>query len=264
MKVAFTKMQALGNDFVIIDAIAQPFFIDPINSAFIRSTADRHLGVGCDQLLIINASPYADIAMSIYNHDASPATACGNGARCVAWLWMNKTHKNAVTMQVNERVLRAWKSEECNISLDMLRPTFDTVLSANIQERIPGTFVSFGNPHLVVENSSQDRNSVINDASRFFPDGVNIEWLAVIDEHHISIDIHERGVGPTKACGTGACAAAVIAISKGYCNSPMTVSMQGGSVRVDFDETVVLTGETSFVFEGKIDYSPACTIGSVK
>ncbi|MDR1208215.1 MAG: diaminopimelate epimerase [Holosporales bacterium] len=280
MIIAFQKMQALGNDFVILNAIAQDFLEEIIDSAFIKNIADRHLGVGCDQVLVIKNSSCADIAMSIYNPDASHAMACGNGARCVASLWMEKTQKSLISIQVCERVLRAWKSTESNqfsqkrseeklqdrpnISVDMSQPTFDASLTKKIQEKIPATFVSLGNPHIVVERSVDDLDFVVNAASKIFPDGVNIEWLTVIDEHCISIDIHERGVGPTNACGTGACAAAVVAISKGYCKSPVVVSMQGGDVRVDFDETIVLTGGTSFVFEGKIDYSPACTTSPVE
>jgi diaminopimelate epimerase len=263
VKIYFVKMQALGNDFVIIDAIAQGFLED-MDSSLIQNISDRHTGVGCDQVLIVKESKIADVAISIFNPDASPAMACGNGTRCVAWLYMQEMQNDEISIQVGARVLHAWKAGEHNISVDMLQPTFDASFTSKLQEKIPATFVSFGNPHVVVEGAYSEHDSVLRCVSEIFPDGANVEWLTVIDEHCISISIHERGAGLTKACGTGACASAVVAISKGCCKSPVTVLMQGGNVRVDFSETAVLTGTCSFVFEGKIDYSPACTSGSLE
>jgi diaminopimelate epimerase len=262
----FIKMQTMGNDLVIVDASIPPIYKDAtkgqVNSEFVKTIADRHYGIGCDQVLIIGKSTKADVSMQIYNADGSSAGACGNGARCVAWLWMQKINKSEVTVEVAGRVLHAWSNGDYNVSVDLLEPEFNRRLTSQIQKRIPATFVSIGNPHLVVESLQYRADEVLAIVSDLLPNGVNIEWLTVVDRGCISIKIYERGAGETHACGTGACAAAVVAISKKYCDSSITVLMPGGEVRVDFERTVVLTGDVSFVFEGKIDYSPPCVTSS--
>lgn len=260
--ISFVKMQALGNDFVIIDARQQIFIPCPQN---IQKWADRHLGIGYDQLLLLKKDTHADLLMEIYNADGSQATACGNGARCVAWLWMQQEHKQKMTLKVAERTLHAWKKSNNIISVDMGFPEFNTDLSLKISNdlNLNALFVSLGNPHLVIQNNhfSQEKlekivQSVHN--SSFFPQGVNIEFFSVLDSHHISLKIFERGVGPTKACGSGACAAAIATILQKKCQSDIIVSMENGYVTISYLHNVILTGEVSFVFEGKIDYISTC------
>ncbi|MDR1907953.1 MAG: diaminopimelate epimerase [Holosporales bacterium] len=311
----FSKMQALGNDFVIVDLRASNAVT--VDAPLAKWVSDRRRGVGCDQLLILKSSNSADLSMEIYNADGSVAEACGNGARCVAWLWMTQHDKREVSLQVHDRILHAWLKGEHGVSIDMGQPCFDEALTNQVRDNAfkgfeyrpdassvmgnnlnnseclfadeaynhskntisqinantggrtripwdassPATFVSMGNPHLVVESSvvgDTCANDILSHTKEIFPDGVNIEWLRVLDSLNISIKIYERGVGETHACGTGACAAAVVAISSGRCESSVTVSMLGGQVDVSLGETAVLTGEVSFVFSGEIDYSATC------
>jgi diaminopimelate epimerase len=218
-----------------------------------------------------------------------------------------------VLIEVGDRVLQAWQNPQSgrcdgcsdvdvridmgipqfDISIDMGGPQFDLSYTQTLRQYIPATFVSIGNPHVVVVCSSENslcssenhptvpspydkpphdnatHGKPIHDekhdfespahilslANEKFPDGINIEWMRVFDAHNIAIKIYERGVGETFACGTGACAAAVVAISEGYCEPNVAVHMAHGAVQVSYNESIVLTGCVSFVFEGKIDYN---------
>jgi diaminopimelate epimerase len=226
------------------------------NKEYVQQLADRHKGIGFDQLLIMKKSSTASVLMEVYNADGSVATACGNGACCVAWLCMNKTQKQHVTIQTANRVLQAQRISNNVISVNLGVPEFNTELTKQLQNEINATFVSIGNNHIVVE-SQDDYQSILPSVKKFFPDGVNIEWLRVVDQSHISVRIFERGVGFTRACGTGACAAAVVAIVKGYCLTNIRVSMEEGDVDVTFNEGIILRGHVDFVFDGKIDYIPS-------
>lgn len=164
-----------------------------------------------------------------------------------------------VTIQISDRILHAQRISDDIISVDLGKPEFDTELTKRLQREMPATFVSIGNPHIVIE-SNDSCQAILQRVNKFFPDGVNIEWLRIIDNTHISIRIFERGVGFTRACGTGACAAAAVAVSKGYCGQSVNVSMEEGDVYIHFDKSIVLHEHVTFVFEGKIDYIPTCVV----
>jgi diaminopimelate epimerase len=260
--IQFVKMHAIGNDFVIIDTLTNNN-INSLKPEDIAKISDRHKGIGFDQLLIIKKSNSASVLMEVYNADGSSAASCGNGACCIAWLYLKATSEQYMTIQIADRILQAQRISNKIISINLGIPEFNTNLTMQLQNEINATFVSIGNQHIVVE-SNDDYQTILPIVKKFFPNGVNIEWLRVIDKKNISIRIFERGVGFTCACGTGACAAAAVAIHKGYCEPNVKVSMEEGDVNVYFnkssDKSIVLCEQVTFVFDGKIDYIPTYVV----
>ncbi|GHS94244.1 diaminopimelate epimerase [Alphaproteobacteria bacterium] len=260
----FIKMQALANDFAVIDCRKHAFVPTP---EALQTLAHRQRGIGCDQILLLYATPEADCLMTVYNADGSQAETCGNGARCVAWLEMQRNKTAKATLSVSGRLLHAEKVGEHRVSLEMGAATFapecDAVLKKNFEE--PSFVVSVGNPHLIFltkrpckEKFFQEKRKKLTQL-RLFPQGINIEALQILEPQHLALQIFERGSGLTQACGSGACAAAALAREKGFCPaSSFRVSMPGGDVDVTFRKQLILTGEAHFVFEGKIDYSHLC------
>ncbi len=236
--LCFTKMQALGNDFVLLTTP------EPLTSDQIRFLCDRRLGIGCDQLILLRDHPTADAEITFYNADGSIALACGNGTRCVA-ASLNKVEGE---IQTPSGLFHFWrKGEEVTISLKSPPPPVKCA---------QGYQVDVGNPHHVifVENlESVDLTALA--LSLQPPGGINVEVAQVVDSTTIKARVWERGVGITPACGSGACAVGFLALHLGLVEkAPLILEMEGGHLGVEWHEggPLLLTGPAEFCFEGRI------------
>ena len=273
MKIRFTKMQGAGNDFVVFDAISQAFVPRPRQVRFI---ADRHFGVGCDQILVVEKAtrPDADFRYRIFNADGGEVEQCGNGARC----FVRFVHAQGLTTQRQIRVETAagiiMPRLETNgeVTVDMGQPRFSpaeipfisssdavvqTLAVGDVQVDI--TAVSMGNPHAVQVVANVDMAPVVSigpliESHPRFPQRVNAGFMQVIDRHTIRLRVYERGAGETLACGTGACAAVVAGLRRGLLTSPVRVITRGGELSIAWDGTgsVIMTGPAVTVFTGEI------------
>jgi diaminopimelate epimerase len=274
MKLKFTKMQGLGNDFVVIDAVSQPV---ALTTEHIRSIADRHFGVGCDQLLVVERSavPATDFRYRIFNADGGEVEQCGNGARCFVRFVHDKglTDKSEIRVETARGIIRPKLGPNGLVTVDMGAPRFapaDIPFVADApalayalqvgETSIDISALSMGNPHAVQVVDDVDdapvaeRGPLIENHDRF-PQRVNAGFMQVMDRHHIRLRVYERGAGETLACGTGACAAAVAGIQRGFLDTPVTVTMRGGKLRIDWagdGQPVLMTGPAVTVFEGEI------------
>ena len=271
MQIEFIKMQGIGNDFVVLD-------VRPGGSAAgldltkdqARHIADRHFGIGCDQILIIAPSSVADITMHIMNSDGSMAAACGNGSRCVADLIMAETGADSISMETKGGVINACRQGDL-VSIDMgpakgdwadipLANAMDTMAIDLGQDDLPPAIaVNMGNPHAVhiVDDAEAIDLATIGPVLEhhpIFPDRANIEFISLIAENHIRMRVWERGSGITIACGTGACAAAVAAARKGVTGRQVKVQLDGGTLDIDWQDNghVVMTGPSEISFHGVI------------
>lgn len=274
MKLKFTKMQGVGNDFVVIDAYRQPI---PLSEAQIRFLADRHFGVGFDQLLVVEQPTVADAEFRyrIFNADGGEVEQCGNGARCfVRFVHDRKlTDKNEIRVETARGIIRPRLEGNGQVTVDMGPPCFmpdeipfdaaERALTypldvAGIQVEIGA--LSMGNPHAVqlvtdVDTAPVAQQGPLIERHARFPQRVNASFMQVVDRHHIRLRVYERGSGETLACGTGACAAAVHGIRLGLLASPVKVSMRGGDLSIRWDGSdspVLMTGPAVTVFEGEI------------
>ncbi len=276
MRLRFSKMHGLGNDFVVIDAVRQQV---RLTEAQVRFLADRHFGVGCDQLLIVEPPqlPGVDFRYRIFNADGGEVEQCGNGARC----FVRFVHEQGLTEQREIRVetragVIAPRLEEggqvaVNMGVPILeaqRVPFVTESDAVLQpleladgNRVMITAVSMGNPHAVQVVEDVDRAPVQEQGAEIerharFPARVNAGFMQIIDTHHIRLRVFERGAGETLACGTGACAAVVAGILRQQLESPVQVDTRGGSLHIAWQgpgTPVWMTGPAVTVFEGEID-----------
>lgn len=274
MNIEFTKMHGLGNDFVMIDAINQDISLDTEQVRFI---ADRHFGVGCDQLLLVEKSdtPDADFRYRIFNNDGSEVEHCGNGARCFAEFvhaegLTDKTEIPVITS--NGRIILK-REENGNITVDMgppiLNPEDIPFQSATTQksytvgidnESFTFSAISMGNPHavlLVDDVTSLDIESIAKKIqnSHYFPNSVNVGFMQIIDPTLVKLRVYERSVGETKACGTGACAAVVAGIIQGLLAETVETQLQGGNLSIHWagdENPVMMSGPTSTVFKSSI------------
>jgi diaminopimelate epimerase len=274
MKINFTKMHGLGNDFVVIDAIRQQISLDPQQIRFI---ADRHFGVGCDQLLLVEKAidSNADFRYRIFNGDGSEVGQCGNGARCFARFVRDKKlsdkdeilvdtgagqlllrfdHDNLIT--VNMGIPRHTPAQ---IPLQAKEESKNYSLEVEAVERTFGA-VSMGNPHAVIQ-VHEINSAPVNELGPalenhpFFPERANIGFMQIIDRRHILLRVYERGTGETLACGSGACAAAVIGIEQNLLDPEVTVELPGGKLKINWQgrgRPVLMTGPAVAVFDGKI------------
>lgn len=274
MLVRFTKMQGLGNDFMVLDLISQNLHI---NAKHVLRWADRHTGVGFDQLLTVEApgDPEADFRYRIYNADGSEVEQCGNGARCFARFVLDKhlTNKRQIRVQTKAGLIELLALSDGRIRVDMGPPRFapsDIPFQADQQADTYGLWVedtevelsalSMGNPHAVLRVESIDQAPVRRLGSKIeqhprFPNRVNVGFLQVLDTGHGRLRVWERGVGETLACGTGACAAAVTAIRRGWMRSPVRLELPGGELLIEWagsEQPVMMTGPAVRVFEGQI------------
>jgi len=257
----FRKMHGLGNDFVIFDARREPLAMD---GATARALADRRTGIGCDQLIVLEPSDGADLAMRIWNADGGEAEACGNAARCVAALLGGET-----VIETGGGLVRA-SAADGQATVDMGRPRFawdeiplaypiDTAAMPVAWEALRTPFaVNVGNPHAVFFVEDADaielgRLGPLIERDPLFPERVNV-GVASLDDAGLKLRVWERGAGLTQACGTGACAAAVAAVSRRLAASPVEVRLPGGPLRIEWSPggTIRMSGAAAFVFDGEV------------
>jgi diaminopimelate epimerase len=275
MTLNFTKMHGLGNDFVVIDAINQDVNLSPDQ---IRFLADRHFGVGCDQLLLVErpSSSEVDFKYRIFNADGGEVEQCGNGARCFARFIRDKglTGKDDIPVETNTGIIRLQIQANGEVTVNMGIPRFEPVeipfeaeqRANQYQLEVDGQYwligaVSMGNPHAVLHVTNVDSANVEElgpaiESHLRFPNRVNVGFMEVIDKAHIRLRVYERGVGETLACGTGACAAAVVGQQQGLLDDQVTVTLPGGNLHIHWageGQPVMMTGPASTVFEGQIE-----------
>ena len=275
MKLKFSKMHGAGNDFVVIDAVRQRVQLD---AGQVRALADRHFGVGCDQLLLVEASddPAADFRYRIFNADGGEVEQCGNGARCFVRFVHEQglSAKREIRVVTRSGVIVPRLEDDGRVTVDMGPPRFaptdipfDAPARADFYdldaagERLAITALSMGNPHAVlrvedVDSAPVDRLGPAIASHPRFPCRVNAGFVQVVDRHRLRLRVYERGAGETLSCGTGACAAAVAAIAHGWADSPLSVTTRGGLLTLRWagaDSSVFLTGPAVTVFEGTTD-----------
>ena len=258
MKIQFTKMHGIGNDFIIKKKKKNQY---NLNSEMIKLLSHRQFGIGFDQLLIIEASsnPKAEFKYRIFNADGNEVEQCGNGARCFyRYIQNNNISANSkITVETKSGLIVLSKKNKDLISVDMGKPFFEKVISKLF------TFISIGNPHAVLHplGMNDKWDDAIKDAKKIqadkvlFPQGVNVGVMKVIDENNLRLKVLERGSGLTLACGSGACAATATAIQEKLAKTPVTVHMDGGSLIIDWDgsSSIIMSGPAEIVYEGEFD-----------
>jgi len=277
MNIQFSKMHGLGNDFVVIDAISQTI---NLSIEQIRFIADRHFGVGCDQLLLVEKTVLSDIDFRyrIFNSDGGEVEQCGNGARCFARFVRDKglTDKNKIRVETSNGIIELLIDANENVTVDMGLPNFEPsslpMLTDNLDCGVVNKYglalntnkvefgaVSMGNPHAVilvddVQNCQLNTLGPALESHVVFPNRVNVGFMQVVDTQHIKLRVFERGVGETKACGTGACAAVAIAQQWGLVGEDVQVQLPGGTLQILHKEgaSVFLNGDAVFVYDGQI------------
>ena len=270
MLLNFTKMHGCGNDFVVIDTINQSVDLS-IEQA--QHIADRRFGVGCDQILLVGSHPDTniDFGYRILNADGGEVNACGNGARCFA-LFVHQqglSAKTSITVATAAGTLILELNQDQSVSVNMGAPTFSNhevpIKLAQAEEYEIENYrfaaVSMGNPHAVLEVDDTEEAEVAKIGSYLethncFPENANIGFMQILNRNHINLRVHERGVGETLACGTGACAAAVTAIQRGLLDSPVRVTLRGGELNIKWQggsHPVTLTGPAQTVYQGTIE-----------
>ena len=274
MQLQFTKMHGTGNDFVVIDLISQRY---RLRKRDVRKLADRHFGVGCDQVLVVEppGSPDIDFRYRIFNADGDEVEQCGNGARCFARFVRDKklTRKRVITVETNAGIIQLRVRNNNDVEVDMGAPRLEP---AEIPFKAPARSdsyplqledreldigaVSMGNPHAVLRVEDTDTANVehlgpLIEAHPDFPQRVNAGFMQILSDQAIRLRVFERGVGETLACGTGACAAVVYGISRGWLCDSVTVELPGGKLSISWGgegQPVIMTGPTAVVFEGTI------------
>ncbi|WP_019915765.1 diaminopimelate epimerase [Methyloversatilis discipulorum] len=274
MKLRFSKMHGLGNDFVVIDAIRQRVDLTPDQ---VRFLADRHFGVGCDQLLVVERAqqPGVDFRYRIFNADGGEVEQCGNGARCFVRFVREQglTDKREIRVETKSGVITLTAADDINVTVNMGVPVFEParipfqsdsdafVQPLDVAGRaVPITAVSMGNPHAVqvvadVDHAPVAQQGPLIESHPRFPARVNAGFMQVVDAHHIRLRVYERGAGETLACGTGACAAVVAGIVRNLLESPVRVSTRGGELNIAWageGQPVLMTGPAVTVFEADI------------
>lgn len=277
MGVKFTKMHGLGNDFVVIDAVNQPVCL---TEAQIRHLADRHFGVGCDQVLLVEPPPdeTVDFRYRIFNADGGEVAQCGNGARCFARFVRVKGLIDRDIVRVataaGRMLLELVDANRVRVEMGVPRfapqeiPLAVHEESLEYQVEIDGVSwrfgaVSLGNPHGVivvpdVAAAPVAEVGAVLSSHRLFPEQVNVGFMQVVDSHRIRLRVFERGVGETLACGSGACAAVIVGVEQGLLRCPVTVQLPGGELRVEWGgrgTPAILIGPAEFVFEGEIEWT---------
>lgn len=274
MRVRFTKMQALGNDFVVFEALHRQL---PLDGATVRRLADRHFGIGCDQVLVVEPGANgADFRMRILNADGGEVEQCGNGARA----FFRYVRERSLTDKDELRVLTGGGpillrgTPAGDVAVDMGVPRFEPaevpftaperlpVYDLEVDGRIiPVSVLSMGNPHAVQVVEDVERAPVAELGPRIeshprFPKRVNAGFLQVRDRDHVRLRVFERGAGETLACGSGACAAVVAGRLRGLLNARVEVTLSGGRLTVEWageGKPVIMTGPAEFVFDGEVE-----------
>jgi len=271
----FTKMQGLGNDFIVIDAVRQR--VD-LSADMVRRLSDRHFGVGCDQMLIIEPArtPGTDFFYRIFNASGDEVEHCGNGARCFLRFVRDKglTDKTEIRVETVNGVIVPRLASNNQVTVDMGAPIFEPgripfhapVEAVTYSLEVEGSVVeisalSIGNPHAVQVVADVMEAPVLTQGPRIeshprFPRRVNAGFMQIVTRHEIRLRVYERGAGETLACGTGACAAVVAGIQRGLLESPVQVHTRGGDLSIAWqgaNTPVLMTGPAETVFEGELD-----------
>jgi len=275
MEIRFTKMHGIGNDFVVIDAISQHV---ALTAEQVRFLADRHFGVGCDQVLLVErpTHPAADFRYRIFNADGGEVNQCGNGARCFAVFVRHRglTDKDEITVETRAGLIYPRIESNGQVTVNMGVPIFSPPRIPLIAEREAATYeltvgerqltvgaVSMGNPHVVlrVDNTDtalvQELGALIERHPRF-PERVNVGFMEIRARDHIRLRVFERGAGETLACGTGACAAVAVGHRNSLLDSTVRVDLPGGQLNIHWpgpEHAILLTGPAAVVFEGSIE-----------
>jgi diaminopimelate epimerase len=275
MAIDFTKMHGLGNDFVVIDAINQPVELTP---GQVRQLADRHLGIGCDQLLLVEpaSGAQADFRYRIFNADGGEVGQCGNGARCFMQFVREQglTDKTQLQVETASGPLQLIQQPNGQITVDMGVPRLEPAEIPFLAERRDNRYaldvldqqleiaaLSMGNPHAVLRVADIDTAAVatlgplIEQHARF-PERVNVGFMQVLAEDAIRLRVFERGAGETLACGSGACAAVVAGQLQGLLAERVKVVLNGGELVVSWagiGQPVLMTGPATTVYQGRID-----------
>ena len=275
MTLRFTKMHGAGNDFVVIDGVRQTVALTPDK---LRLIADRHFGIGCDQILLVEKSLRhdADFRYRIFNADGGEVEQCGNGARCFVRFVHEKklTSKKAIVVETKSGLISPRLEEDGRVTVNMGAPVleparipFTSDSDAVIQplevdgQIVQISAVSMGNPHAVqvvddVDNAPVERQGFLIERHARFPNRVNAGFMQVMDRNHIKLRVYERGAGETLSCGTGACAAVVAGIRRGLLDETVHVATRGGTLTISWSgdgEPVLMTGPAITVFEGEIN-----------
>jgi diaminopimelate epimerase len=274
MRLRFSKMHGLGNDFMVIDGVSQKVRLSPEK---IRQLADRHFGIGFDQLLVVEApeSPDVDFRYRIFNSDGGEVENCGNGARCFAVFVRDRklTGKNLITVETAGGIMTLQITENGEVCVNMGVPRlvpaeipFDAeAQSVTYSLAVDGTAleisaVSMGNPHAVtlvddVATAPVAQLGPLVERHNRFPQRVNAGFMQVVSSDEINLRVFERGVGETLACGTGACAAVVAGNLRQLIGNNVKVNLPGGSLRISWagpGEPVMMTGPATTVFHGQV------------
>jgi diaminopimelate epimerase len=274
MILKFTKMHGAGNDFVVIDLVSQRC---RLRARDIRKLADRNFGIGCDQVLVVEPpqSPDVDFRYRIYNADGSEVEQCGNGARCFARFVRDRklTTKRVISVETASGVIELRVQDRDEVVVDMGAPRLqpaDIPFTAESQaisyplkvghQQLEIGAVSMGNPHAVLrvddtESAPLETLGPLIESHVLFPRHTNAGFMQVVSEQEINLRVYERGVGETLACGTGACAAVVYGILRGWLKDTVTVNLPGGKLSLSWagvGQPVIMTGPTDVVFEGTI------------
>ena len=274
MYVQFAKMQGLGNDFVLFDAVNQDV---QLSRAQLRRIADRRLGVGCDQILVVRAAVEAgaDFDYRIYNSNGEEAEQCGNGARCIGrfLVYSKLTNKRSIRVRTVSGVYRVELRDDGLVTVNMGVPAFEpenipfaaAKVSARYTLEVDGQpvsigAVSMGNPHAVIEVDDIGHAPVHFlgpgiEAHPMFPNKTNVGFMQVLDAQHVALRVFERGAGETSACGSGACAAVAVGRVWGRLDTKVTVQLPGGDLLVECShpsEPVLMTGPAELSFEGSL------------
>ena len=285
MKLKFTKMQGAGNDFVVLDGYTQAL---DLTAEQVRALANRHFGVGADQLLLVEKPTIdgVDFKYRIFNCDGGEVEHCGNGARCFVKFVRDRrlTDASTVRVQVQNGIITLTMQENGEVVVDMSTPVFDPPrvpfdaqglegrkegndtlwpLDVNGETR-PISVVSMGNPHAVQIVDDVEAYPVLTEGPLIerharFPKRVNAGFMQIVDRHSVKLRVYERGAGETLACGTGACAAVAAGIRRGVLDTPVRVETHGGTLTISWngarDESAALfmAGPAATVFEGEIE-----------
>jgi len=275
MPTPFTKMHGAGNDFVVFDGVTRPVALTPEK---IRRLADRHFGIGCDQVLVVErpTASGADFRYRIFNADGGEVEQCGNGARCFVRFVRDKrlTDKNEIAVETISGMIYPRLEPDGNVTVNMGVPRFEpaevpfeagkreNVYDLEVNGRkVSVTALSMGNPHAVqvvpeVDSAPVNTQGPLIERHARFPQRVNAGYMEVVDRRHIRLRVYERGAGETLACGSGACAAVVAGRLRNLLDDKVDVKLLGGTLRVSWDgegQPVWMTGPAVTVFEGTID-----------
>jgi len=275
MRLTFVKMHGLGNDFVVLDGVRQSV---ELREEQLRLLADRHLGIGCDQILLVERArqPGVDFRYRIFNADGGEVEQCGNGARCFVRFVHEQglSAKRAIRVETISGVIVPRLEDDGTVTVDMGAPVFaperipftsnndELVQTLRIaDEAVAITAIGMGNPHAVqvvadIDAAPVERQGPLIESHPRFPRRVNAGFMQVLDRHAIRLRVFERGAGETLACGTGACAAAVAGIARGLLDSPVRVETRGGMLSIAWagqDAPVLMTGPAVTVFKGEIE-----------